>query len=67
MIVGEITSSNRYNNLKDGKAIAININAGVSVHTSSKNVFFKPTARLFKSVVTSTTLAEFLTNRKFAD
>jgi len=28
VIVGDITSSRRYNNLKDGKAIAISIKAG---------------------------------------
>src|SRR5450432_1865209 len=38
VIVGEITSSNKYNNLKLGNAIAINIKAGVIVHINSINV-----------------------------
>jgi hypothetical protein len=38
VIVGDITSSNKYNNLKLGKAIAINIKAGVIVHINSINV-----------------------------
>ena len=36
--VGDITSSIKYNNLKDGKAIAINIKAGVIVQISSRTV-----------------------------
>jgi hypothetical protein len=38
VIVGDITSSNKYNNLKLGKAIAIKIKAGVIVHINSINV-----------------------------
>ena len=36
--MGDITSSNKYNNLKLGKAIAINTNAGVIVQISSIKV-----------------------------
>ena len=36
--VGEITSSNKYNNLNEGNAIAIKINAGVIVQINSINV-----------------------------
>jgi hypothetical protein len=35
---GEITSSKRYNNLNEGKDIAIKIKAGLTVHTSSSKV-----------------------------
>ena len=38
VIVGEITSSSRYNSLKLGKAIAIKTNAGVIVQINSINV-----------------------------
>ena len=38
VIVGEITSSSRYNNLNEGKAIAIKIKAGVIVQINSINV-----------------------------
>jgi len=38
VIDGSITSSIKYNNLKDGNAIVININAGVIVHIISKTV-----------------------------
>jgi hypothetical protein len=38
VIVGLITSSNKYNNLKLGKAIAIKIKAGTIVQTVSINV-----------------------------
>ena len=34
VIAGSITSSIKYNNLNDGKAIPINITAGVIVHTN---------------------------------
>jgi hypothetical protein len=38
VIAGSITSSIKYNNLNDGNAIDININAGVTVHINSINV-----------------------------
>ena len=38
VIVGLITSSKRYNNRNEGKAIAINIKAGVIVQISSIKV-----------------------------
>ena len=38
VIVGDITSSNKYNNLNEGKAIAIKTKAGVIVHINSINV-----------------------------
>ena len=38
MIVGDITSSNRYKSLNEGKAIAINTKAGVIVQINSINV-----------------------------
>ena len=38
VIEGSVTSSIKYNNLKDGKAIKIKINAGVIVHINSINV-----------------------------
>jgi hypothetical protein len=38
VIDGSVTSSIKYNNLKDGKAINININAGVIVQISSIKV-----------------------------
>jgi len=38
VIVGEITSSNKYNNLKLGNAIAIKTKAGVIVQINSINV-----------------------------
>jgi hypothetical protein len=38
VIVGLITSSRRYSNLNDGKAIAIKIKAGVIVQTVSIKV-----------------------------
>ena len=38
MIAGSITSSIRYNNLKLGKAIATNTNAGVTVQINSITV-----------------------------
>jgi hypothetical protein len=37
-MAGSLTSSIKYNNLKEGKAINININAGVIVHINSINV-----------------------------
>ena len=36
--VGEITSSNKYNNLNEGNAIAIKTKAGVIVHINSISV-----------------------------
>ena len=44
VIVGEITSSSMYNNLKLGKAIAIKTKAGVIVQINSINVV--PTTEL---------------------
>ena len=41
VIVGEITSSSKYNNLKLGKAIAIKTKAGLMVQINSINVFKK--------------------------
>lgn len=38
VIVGDVTSSSRYNNLKLGKAIAISTNAGVIVQINSIKV-----------------------------
>jgi hypothetical protein len=37
-MAGSLTSSIKYNNLNDGKAIKINIRAGVIVHINSINV-----------------------------
>jgi hypothetical protein len=37
-MAGSLTSSIKYNNLKDGKAIRINIKAGVIVHINSIKV-----------------------------
>jgi hypothetical protein len=37
-MAGSLTSSIKYNNLKEGKAIKINIKAGVIVHINSINV-----------------------------
>jgi hypothetical protein len=37
-MAGSLTSSIKYNNLKDGKAINIKIKAGVIVHINSINV-----------------------------
>jgi len=37
-IAGSLTSSIKYNSLKEGKAININIKAGVIVHTNSMRV-----------------------------
>jgi hypothetical protein len=39
-IAGSLTSSIKYNNLNEGKAISINIKAGVIVHINSINVNF---------------------------
>jgi hypothetical protein len=38
VIDGSLTSSIKYNNLKEGKAININITAGVIVHINSIKV-----------------------------
>jgi hypothetical protein len=37
-MAGSITSSSKYNNLNEGKAIAISTAAGVRVHTNSIKV-----------------------------
>jgi len=37
-MAGSLTSSIKYNNLKEGKAIKISIKAGVIVHINSINV-----------------------------
>ena len=50
VIVGEITSSRRYNSRNEGKAIAINMKAGVIVQINSIRVTPSLRGRIFNKL-----------------